>query len=108
MMPRRLTLQALLVEFPMSIELKEVIDFAEKIEHELETKKSWKRQDIWWSLGQLVKELRLLDGKLSANANADISDKAVIIATYALIIAYNQKNKSKKKKVKKANVKRLL
>ena len=91
----------------MSIQSEDVIDFAEKIERELGLEKDWKGKDVWWFLGQLVKELRLLDGSISSNANADLSDKAVKIATYAMIIAHNQNLKrAKGKTTRKAKVNR--
>ncbi|KKN67676.1 hypothetical protein LCGC14_0459350 [marine sediment metagenome] len=89
----------------MGIESEDVLDFASKIEAELirdPDKDDWKDKDVWWFLGQLVKEVRLLDSKMSGNADADIFDKATSIAAYAMIMANLQKNKRlKSKKTKK-------
>ena len=83
----------------MGIQSEEVIDFAEQIDAELrkEDKAGWKGKDVWWYLSQLVKELRLMDSSLSSDSQADISDKAVSIAAYAMIIAYNQREKRSKR-----------
>jgi hypothetical protein len=80
----------------MSVESEEVLDFAEKIERELSNdadKIGWKGRDVWWYLGQLVKEVRLLDGELTANSQADIFKKTTSIAAFALIMANIQKEK---------------
>ncbi len=83
----------------MAIQSEDVTDFAEQIDAELrkEGKVGWKGKDVWWYLSQLVKDLRQMDTKLTANSNADISDLATSIAAYAMIIAYNQKKKRSKK-----------
>lgn len=88
----------------MSIQSEEVLDFAEKIERELindADKINWKGKDVWWFLGQLVREVRLLDAKISANDEADIFNKTASIAAFAMIMANLQKEK-RSKKVKRA------
>ena len=87
----------------MSIDSEEVLDFAEKIQRELSInpdKVGWKGKDLWWYLGQLVKNVRELDAQLTANKDADIFPKTVSIASFALIMANLQKDKKIKAKKK--------
>lgn len=87
----------------MSIQSEEVLEFAEKIERELAInpdKVGWKGKDVWWYLGQFVKELRELDAKLSANGDANIFPETTSLAAFALIMANLQKEKRSKSKAK--------
>lgn len=80
------------------LNLKEVIDFAEEIQQDLlndKQKKQWQGKDLWWFLGLLVKDIRLLDSELSANKDVNISKRAASIAAYALILSNLQKSKKK-------------
>jgi len=79
----------------MSIQSKDVIKFAEAIDRELrkEANRDWQGKDNWWYLGQLVKEVRLMDETLTAKNKADVYNKAINIAMNAMIIACNQKKK---------------
>ena len=77
---------------------KDVTEFAELIEAELnkEDKKNWKGKDTWWYLSQMVKDLRELDSKLTADSKSNVSNIIISLAANALVLDYNQKLRRKR------------